>query len=427
MILVGNSRANGQNLAHHLMSSENERVTIHEMTGFASDNLPDAFKEAEATSRATRCKKYLFSLSLNPPANETVKTEVFEDAILRAETTLGLSGQPRATVFHEKQGQDGEVRRHCHVVWSRIDTNEMKAVPMDYSKRKLFDLAKDLYLEHEWDMPKGFINPALRDDKNLTLSEWQQAKRFGQNPHEMKAAFREAWQRSDNKESLSSALAEHGLVLAKGDQRGYVATDMHGKVYPLARWSSVKTKDVRARLGDAKQLPSLEDARTQLSERLDKIAKRLQREEREKLEQLKSQQVKEQEAAKQKADAQRRLQAEWQKARTQKEERRRAERFNKGARGLIDRVTGQHAKTKEQNKLEAYRKAKRDQSQRDALIEKQQCQTSRLEALRKKQLEKPRAIAKELRDDRDRLADLRKRSSRDVEGRTPRGMDGPER
>ena len=72
MILVGNSRAGGQNLAHHLMSAENERVTLHSIDGFASDDLHGAFKEAEATSLGTRCKKYLYSLSLNPPANENV-------------------------------------------------------------------------------------------------------------------------------------------------------------------------------------------------------------------------------------------------------------------------------------------------------------------------------------------------------------------
>lgn len=173
MILVGNSRANGQNLAQHLMSPENEQVELHSVDGFASDDLHGAFKEAEAVSRGTRCKKYLFSLSLNPPKDETVETSIFEDAIARAENTLGLSGHPRATVFHEKYGEDGQIRRHCHVVWSRIDTDAMKAVPMDYSKRKLQELAKELYLEHEWEMPKGFIKPALRDDKNLTLAEWQ--------------------------------------------------------------------------------------------------------------------------------------------------------------------------------------------------------------------------------------------------------------
>jgi len=57
MIMVGNSRANGQNLAAHLLSPENERVNVHVVDGFMSDDLHGAFKEAEAISRGTRCKK----------------------------------------------------------------------------------------------------------------------------------------------------------------------------------------------------------------------------------------------------------------------------------------------------------------------------------------------------------------------------------
>ncbi len=142
MIFVGNSRANGHNLAHHLMSPDNEHVTGQEVSGFAGDDLSSAFKEAEATARGTRCQKYLFSLSINPPASQKVETETFLEAIKGAEERLGLEGQPRAIVFHEK----GD-RRHCHVVWSRIDSEEMKAVPLAFTKRKLMEPSKHIYLE----------------------------------------------------------------------------------------------------------------------------------------------------------------------------------------------------------------------------------------------------------------------------------------
>jgi len=122
MIFFGNSRAGGQNLARHLMSPENEHVIVQEISGFAGDDLSSAFKEAEATARGTRCQKYLFSLSLNPPSSEQVGTDTFMDTIDGVEQRLGLEGQPRAVVFHEK----GD-RRHCHVVWSRIDSEVMKA------------------------------------------------------------------------------------------------------------------------------------------------------------------------------------------------------------------------------------------------------------------------------------------------------------
>ena len=123
MILVGNQRGGAKDLALHLLKQENEHVEVHGVRGFASQNLMAALNEAHAISRATRCKQFLFSLSLNPPKDENVSTETFKQTIDRVEEKLGLTNQPRAIVFHEKNG-----RRHCHAVWSRIKVDEMKAV-----------------------------------------------------------------------------------------------------------------------------------------------------------------------------------------------------------------------------------------------------------------------------------------------------------
>ncbi|TCS60272.1 hypothetical protein EDD52_11592 [Primorskyibacter sedentarius] len=124
MILKGNERSKGKELAKHLMNAhDNEHVELHDLRGFAADDLAGAMQESEAIARGTRCKKHLFSLSLNPPEHEDVAVEDFEAAIARIENRLGLEGQPRAIVFHEKEG-----RRHAHAVWSRIDGEEMKAI-----------------------------------------------------------------------------------------------------------------------------------------------------------------------------------------------------------------------------------------------------------------------------------------------------------
>ncbi|MCA8894026.1 MAG: relaxase, partial [Amphiplicatus sp.] len=73
MILKGSQRAGGTQLAAHLLNDiENDHVTIHELRGFVSENLAGAFKEAYAVSCGTRCKQFLFSLSLSPPETESV-------------------------------------------------------------------------------------------------------------------------------------------------------------------------------------------------------------------------------------------------------------------------------------------------------------------------------------------------------------------
>jgi Relaxase/Mobilisation nuclease domain len=68
----------------------------------------------------------------------------------RAESALGLKDQPRAIIIHEKNG-----RRHAHVVWSRIDPEQMKALNLPYFKNRLSELPQDLYLEHGWELPEG--------------------------------------------------------------------------------------------------------------------------------------------------------------------------------------------------------------------------------------------------------------------------------
>jgi hypothetical protein len=67
---------------------------------------------------SVRLTEYLFSLSLNPPSSASVPVEDFEKAISRIERKLGFEGQPRAMLFHEKEG-----RRHAHVVTTRYRGN----------------------------------------------------------------------------------------------------------------------------------------------------------------------------------------------------------------------------------------------------------------------------------------------------------------
>ena len=154
MILHGNQRGGAKDLALHLLKDENDHVEIHELRGFVSDDLVSAFREIYAVARGTQAKQFLFSCSFNPPKGEAVSTKDFEEARTRVEEKLCLDNQPRAIVFHEKQG-----RRHCHVVWSRIDAREMKAIQLSFTKRKLKEIARDLYLEHGWKMPRGLMSP----------------------------------------------------------------------------------------------------------------------------------------------------------------------------------------------------------------------------------------------------------------------------
>ncbi|MGJ7043649.1 hypothetical protein J2Y63_006935 [Shinella sp. BE166] len=204
MILVGNQRGGAKELALHLLKDENDHVEIHELRGFVARDLRGAFNEAYTVSRGTRCKQYLFSLSLNPPAMANVRTEDFEAAIARIETELGLTGQPRAIVFHEK----GARGRHAHCVWSRIRADDMKAVQLSFTHKKLMRIARELYIEHRWKMPRGLAQSTASDPRNFTLAQWQQAKRSSQDPRAIKTAIQDAWAISETKDALRQASEE---------------------------------------------------------------------------------------------------------------------------------------------------------------------------------------------------------------------------
>ncbi|MGJ8530377.1 hypothetical protein [Maritalea sp.] len=91
MILKGNERGYGAELARHLVNArDNDHVSLHSLEGFIADDLFGAFAEAEAISQATQCQKFLFSLSLNPPPDAKVTVEQFEDAVPSSNVVVGL-------------------------------------------------------------------------------------------------------------------------------------------------------------------------------------------------------------------------------------------------------------------------------------------------------------------------------------------------
>lgn len=367
MILKASQRGGGKQLALHLLrTDENEHVEIHEMRGFVSDNLIEALKEAHAISKATKCKQFLFSVSLNPPPTERVEIATFEEAVKRIEEANGLSGQPRAIVFHEKEG-----RRHAHAVWSRIDAETMTAKNLAFFKTKLRDISRDIYFEQGWKMPRGLMNSRESDPRNFTLAEWHQAKRTGMDARDLKSMMQECWAASDSHAAFSQALRARGFTLAKGDRRAHVALSPEGEVYSVARMVGKKTKDVRNRLGDPSMLPDITEAKAALARDLSATFKRhIQEVQALKRRELSPLEIKRQAMALHHRQERVDLRTN-QKARWVRETRCRSERFDRGIRGLWSVITGKNAEIRKRNEREAYAALTRDRLQRQALIDAQ--------------------------------------------------------
>ena len=284
MILKGNIRAGGQELARHLMNDRheidpeasfqppkigNERVELAELRGFASTDLAGAFREIEGVAVGTNCTKPIYSLSINP--SQPMTRDQYGHAIERLEKKLGLADQPRAVVFHVKDG-----REHCHVAWSRIDLEKMQARHMEFDRQKLREVARELVRDFGHDMPK-FLGKDRGNDrykdrfKEVSLAEQGQAQRSGIDPADRREQVTEAYRQSDSASAFRSALQERGFELAQGDRRAFVVVDRAGEVHSVNKQiEGAKPKEIKGTLHleqIREDLPTVQQAKERIAER----------------------------------------------------------------------------------------------------------------------------------------------------------------
>jgi hypothetical protein len=242
MILKGNQRGGGSQLAIHLMNSfDNEVVEVADVRGTVAQDLSGAFAEWAAEARATNCEKYIYSLSLSPDqAQGRLTREQYLDLIARTERSLKLVGQPRAVVFHEKRDKDGALRQHAHVVWSRIDSEKSKAIPIGHDHLKLRTVAKEFARDYGLELPDGMKKDGMRDRfndraKQENLGEKQQQERTGIDKADRMADIAACWTTTKTGPEFVRAMEDKDYYLARGDQRAYVVIDLYGQIHSLSR------------------------------------------------------------------------------------------------------------------------------------------------------------------------------------------------
>ena len=251
MVIKGKSVAGANRLAAHLERTDtNERADVIELRGVAGETLADALYEMEAVaSGCPNCKKPFYHASINTRADERLTPEQRMQAIDRLEKDLGLTGQPRAVVVHEKEG-----REHCHIVWSRIDLDKMRTISDSHNYRTHEIVARGLEREFGHARVQGAHverDGQARPERTPSHKEMQQASRTGISPKEAREQMTALWRSTDNGHAFQAALEEKGWLLARGDRRDFVAVDPKGGTHSLARRIEGATaKDVGARLAD---------------------------------------------------------------------------------------------------------------------------------------------------------------------------------
>jgi hypothetical protein len=265
MIIKGGSRAAPRQLARHLQRRDtNENVEILELQSLNSD-LAEAFRDWQTLVEGTRGTKGLYHANIDPAKDYTMTPEQWQRAVEVLEKELGLEGQPRAVVMHQKHG-----REHVHVVWARTDIDEM-ILRSDSQNYQAHERASQK-LEQEFGHEPVPGKHAKRDREKqpefpraeANQAEWQQGERTGLLPAAMKEQITALKQASDSAEAFKAALEEQGYALARGDRRDFVIIDQAGQVHSLGRQiHGVKAAELREFMKgiDPQTLPSVEQAK----------------------------------------------------------------------------------------------------------------------------------------------------------------------
>ncbi|MEI9990194.1 MAG: relaxase/mobilization nuclease domain-containing protein [Rhizomicrobium sp.] len=263
MIIKGKSRAGPAALAKHLGNAEtNERVTLLGTRGTVAEDLRGALLEMDAYAAGTRCEKSLYHAAISPGPQYRLTEEQREQAFDALEAKLGFEGHARVVVLHEKLG-----RQHFHVVWSRIDLDQMKSISDSHNYRKHEEVSRELERLFGHEKVQGAHHErdgVKRPDRTPSRSELRQEERTGIKGKQVKEEITQVFRSADNAETFRAALEDAGYVLAKGDRRDFVVIDRGRGIHSLARRiDDIKAAELRGFMSsiDREALPDIEKAK----------------------------------------------------------------------------------------------------------------------------------------------------------------------
>lgn len=262
MIAKGTLHDNGAKLAAYMATGKDGEVArVHEVIGFASDDIRDAFRSIDAMAKGSRVAKPLFHVQVRNPEGERLTRAQWVTVANRIERAHGLHGQGRAIAFHI-DGKTGH--EHMHVAWSRLDGWTLKAKPLPFFKQRLKAISREMEIELGL---TRISSSRPRPEMAPRRAEEEQSRRLGTDLRRIRSVIRTAYERSDSGKAFMAGLAEHRLTLCRGDRRAFVVVDRKGGLHTLGkRLLGDSAEAVRRRLSDLQgaDLPNVETLRGQL-------------------------------------------------------------------------------------------------------------------------------------------------------------------
>jgi hypothetical protein len=260
MIAKGTPHRDGAILARYLVTGkERERAELWELRGFACTGIVPAFRSVHIMAAATKCLAPFFHVSVRNADGDDLDRSQWELVANSVERMLGLTDQPRAVAFHTAEDTG---HAHMHIAWSRINQETLTAKPLPFFKQRLKQVCREL--EERFN-----LTPVPNERRSSirfapTRSEEEQARRLGVDVHAARECIKNCFERSDCGRSFRDALAQEGLVLARGDRRDFLVVDGAGGIHALGkRVLGMSAAEIRDRFADlsGQALPTLEQAR----------------------------------------------------------------------------------------------------------------------------------------------------------------------
>lgn len=270
MIVNGASRRSVAFWSRHLENDKkNDRAEMIEIRGLAATNLKDGLLEMQEDARHTRCQNFFYQANFNPCANEHLTEEQWQQAFEIFEKHRGIpSGMPRIVYEHEKEG-----RVHRHVIWSRIDLENMRAwsdsKDAEICHTASREISETLGLERSAS-PYDKDREGPRPERAPKSYEMFRGLRSGLDPREIKAEVTRIFRSSENVADFVAGLEQHGYQMVRGDKRDFCILDAAGDVHSLPRrLDGVNAKQLREFMKgfDRSLLPTVEEAKWRQAER----------------------------------------------------------------------------------------------------------------------------------------------------------------
>lgn len=266
MIVKARAGTGGPALARYLEGGKNESAELLELRNLDAPSLQAAVFDMDGLARGSACRNHALHVQMRAASGEHLTPDQWRGACDRYAEAFGLAQHQAAIVLHHQQ--DGTT--HAHFVFNRVHPETLKAAHLSNNYYRHKELARQM--ERDWSLQPvpDRKRAQARNYSQAGQAETEQARRQGQNVHDLREHVRQLWDNSANGWEFADALEAEGYQLAKGDKRDYVVLDATGSPYSLgSRTTGAKASVVREKLSDLDpaQVPDIIEGRRLIQER----------------------------------------------------------------------------------------------------------------------------------------------------------------